>query len=376
MAGDVDGGLPSESTWRRGDPLVGVVVGGLLVTVVAGLVQIRFGAYEMPLGTVLDALLDTGVWFRPKVLATLLLGDGVAHFLGVHAATDHLSNPTFVVWTMRLPRVLVGVLVGANLAVAGAVFQAITRNELASPYVLGISSGAGLAVLLVLTVVPTAAGLLPVAASLGGAAAFVLVYAIAWRGGTSPVRLVLAGVVVATVGQSLQTGLFYLLDNKAAVSKAIEWTTGSLTGVGWTQVHVAAVPTLVVLPLLVIFSRQLDVLMLGERTASSLGMPVEYVRFGVAALAIVATAAAVAVAGLVSFVGLIVPHVVRTVLGGSDQRRLLIGCVVAGPALVVAADVVARLALSPLQLPVGIVTGLIGGPYFLYLLRRADPLTT
>jgi iron complex transport system permease protein len=316
------------------------------------------------------------VWLDAEVLATLVLGDGPARSLGLHASTAHLSNPTFVVWTLRLPRVLVGVLVGANLAVAGAVFQAITRNELASPYVLGISSGAGLAVLLVLTVAPTAAGLLPVAASLGGAAAFLLVYAVAWRGGTSPVRLVLAGVVVATVGQSLQTGLFYLLDNKAAVSRAIEWTTGSLTGVGWTQVHVATVPTLVVLPLLLLVARQIDVLLLGERTASGLGMPVEYVRFGVASLAIVATAAAVAVAGLVSFIGLVVPHVVRTVLGGNDQRRLLVGCLFAGPALVVAADVVARLALSPLQLPVGIITGLLGGPYFLYLLRRADPLTT
>ncbi|MFB6078039.1 MAG: FecCD family ABC transporter permease, partial [Halarchaeum sp.] len=289
--------------------------------------------------------------------------------------TDGLATPAVVVWTLRMPRVVAAVLVGANLAVSGAVFQALTRNELASPYVLGVSGGAGLAVLLTLVFFAGASLLLPFAAAVGGTLAFLLVYAIAWKRGTSPVRLVLAGVVVATVFQSLQTGLFFFLGDSAAVKTALAWITGSLTGVEWAGVRLALVPTLLVLPACALAARHLDVLLLGEDTARSLGMAVERVRFALAALAILAAATGVAVAGLVGFVGLVVPHAVRTLVG-SDSRRVVLGCVVAGPALVVVADVGARLALAPLQVPVGVLTGVIGGPYFLYLMRKHDDFST
>jgi len=155
---------------------------------------------------------------------------------------------------------------------------------------------------------------------------------------------------------------------------AVEWLAGSLTGVDWTEVRTVAVPTLFVVPAALVSARQLDVLLLGERTARSLGMPVERMRFLLSALAIVAASAAVSVAGLVGFVGLVVPHAVRTFVG-SDYRRLMVGSIFAGPALVVVADVVGRLALGGTQVPVGVVTGLIGGPYFLLLLRRTDSFT-
>ena len=300
---------------------------------------------------------------------------------------------SLIIWNIRLPRVVVGVLVGMNLAVSGAIFQAVTRNELASPFILGVSSGAGLMILLTLVVfsgasiaIPVVVGvvvldpatLLPLIASAGGVVAFLIVYAIAWKNGTSPVRLVLAGVIVGTVLNSMQTALFFFASDLGTVQAAIAWTTGSLTGVDWEQVRTVLPPTLLVLPGALLGARYLNVLLLGESTASALGMRVERARFLLSAVAILAAAASVAVAGIVGFVGLIVPHMVRTVVG-SDYRRLMVGCVFVGPALLVAADLGARLAFqfatgAPLQLPVGIVTGLVGGPYFLYLMRRRNEL--
>ncbi|MFC6976321.1 FecCD family ABC transporter permease [Halomicroarcula sp. GCM10025709] len=340
-----------------------VVVGSLVVLAVSAFVQIRYGSYAMTDRMVFEAVFDPAVVANPSVLANLLLG----------GPFPEVDNTTLIVWKLRIPRIFVGVMVGANLAAAGAIFQAVTRNELASPYILGVSSGAGLAVLAVLILLPVLSGYLPFVAAAGGTAAFLLVYAIAWQNGTSPVRLILAGVVVTTICHSLQTGLFFFAGNTGVVQTALSWLTGSLTSTDWGDVRLALPWTLLVLGLAVAGSRQLNVLLLGERTAGSLGMRVERVRFGLSAVAILATAVSVAVAGLVGFVGLVVPHLVRNLVG-SDYRRLLVGCLFVGPALVTAADVGARLALSPIQLPVGIVTGLLGGPYFLYLLRKNQRL--
>jgi iron complex transport system permease protein len=284
-----------------------------------------------------------------------------------------MSKQSLIVWNIRLPRVFVAVVVGMNLAVSGAIFQAVTRNELASPFILGVSSGAGLMILLTLVVFSGLTAFLPLIASVGGAIAFLVVYAIAWKNGTSPVRLVLAGVIVGTVFGSVQTALFFFADDIGVVQSAIAWTTGSLTGTDWEQVRMALPWTVVAMLLALVSSRQLNVLLLGEQTASSLGMSVEKVRFALSGVAVLAAAASIAVAGIVGFVGLIVPHMVRNVVG-SDYRKLVVGCVFAGPALMVAADVGARLALNPIQIPVGIVTGLVGGPYFLYLMRKQDKM--
>jgi iron complex transport system permease protein len=343
--------------WVDGS-LVSLAFGSFALVVAAGLIQVSFGTFTMSLSTAWHAVLDPQVVFDSQAWRAFLLGGEV----------PEMSRESLVVWTIRLPRVFVAAFVGMNLAVSGAIFQAVTRNELASPYVLGVSSGAGLAILLTLVVFTGLASYLPILAALGGTAAFLLVYAIAWQGGTSPVRLILAGVIVSTIFNSLQTGVFYFADDLGAVQSAIAWTTGSLTGVDWEQVRIVVPWTALFIPVALVSSRQLNVLLLGERTAQSLGMSVERVRFGVSAVAIVLAAASVAVAGLVGFVGLIVPHVVRSIVG-SDYRRVLAGCVFAGPALLVVADIGARLALGT-QIPVGIVTGIIGGPYFLYLMRK------
>jgi len=343
--------------------LVLFCLGSAAVTLVAGLVQVSFGAYTMSLPEVWRAVFDPDVLFDLAAWNAFLLGGEM----------PEMGRDSLVVWNIRLPRVFVAVFAGATLAVSGAVFQGVTRNELASPFVLGVSSGAGFAVLATLVVFSGLAPFLPFIAALGGAVAFLVVYAIAWKGGTSPVRLVLAGVIVNMVFHSLQRGLFFFADDLGVVQTGIAWITGSLTGVGWEQVRFSLLPTVVALAVALAGARQLNVLLLGEQTARSLGMRVERTRFLLSGVAILAASVAVSIAGVVSFFGLVVPHIVRNVVG-SDYRRLLVGCLFAGPALMVAADVGARLALGGAQVPVGVVTGLLGGPYFLYLMRRQQSM--
>ncbi|WP_049912927.1 FecCD family ABC transporter permease [Halococcus thailandensis] len=346
--------------WIDGS-LLALVFASVAVVVVAGLIQVSFGAFSMSIAQAWQAVFNPDVLLNPKALEAFFLGGEI----------PEMGRRSLIVWNIRLPRVLVGAFVGMNLAVSGAIFQAVTRNELASPFILGVSSGAGLMILLTLVVFSGLSAILPLIAAIGGAIAFLIVYFIAWKNGTSPIRLVLAGVIVSTVLGSVQTGLFFFADDLGVVQSAISWTTGSLTGTDWEQVRMVLPWTGVAMALALVSARQLNVLLLGESTAKSLGMSVERVRFALSGVAVLAAAASIAAAGIVGFVGLIVPHMVRNIVG-SDYKKLVIGCVFVGPALMVAADVGARLALSPVQIPVGIVTGLIGGPYFLYLMRKQD----
>ncbi|SMO82398.1 FecCD family ABC transporter permease [Halorubrum cibi] len=361
--------------WLLDAKLVVVALSSLAVIVAAGLVQVSFGAYSMTVGQAWRAVLDPAVLLDPRWLLNFVVGEGLMRAVtGFQGELPQLTHETLIVWNIRLPRVLVGVLVGANLAVSGAIFQAVTRNELASPFILGVSSGAGLTILLTLVVFGSLSAFLPLIAALGGSIAFLIVYAIAWKNGTSPVRLVLAGVIVGTVFSSLQTALFFFADDIGVVQSAIAWTTGSLTGTDWEQVRLALPWSFVAVTLSIAGARQLNLLLLGEGTAKALGMSIERVRFALSGVAVLAAAASIAVAGIVGFVGLIVPHMVRNLVG-TDYKRLIVGCLFVGPALMVAADVGARLGMSVIagtdaQIPVGIVTGLVGGPYFLYLMRK------
>jgi iron complex transport system permease protein len=180
-------------------------------------------------------------------------------------------------------------------------------------------------------------------------------------------------VIVSTVFGSVQTGLFFFAEDLGTVQNALAWTTGSLSGTRWADIRLIAPWTIGAIVLTLAGARHLNLLLLGERTARSLGMSVERIRFGLSGVAILAASASIAIAGIIGFVGLIVPHVVRTVVG-SDYKKLVVGSLFVGPALLVAADMLARLALSGTQLPVGILTGIIGGPYFLYLMKRKQNL--
>ncbi|ELY63169.1 FecCD family ABC transporter permease [Natrinema versiforme] len=351
----------SRFGWLFDPNLITVVLGSLAIVFAGGLIQVSYGAYSMTFAQAWAAVFNPNVVFNPQAWDAFLLGETM----------PEMSTESLIVWNIRLPRVFVAALVGMNLGVSGAIFQAVTRNELASPFILGVSSGAGLMILLTLVVFGSLTAFLPLIAALGGAGAFLIVYVIAWKNGTSPVRLVLAGVIVGTVFGSLQTALFFFADDIGVVQSAIAWTTGSLTGTDWEQVRLVLPWSFVVVLLSVAGSRQMNVMLLGEQTAKSLGMSIEKVRFALSGVAVLAAAASIAVAGIVGFVGLIVPHMVRNLVG-SDSKKLIIGCLFVGPALMVGADVGARLALSPTQIPVGIVTGLLGGPYFLYLMRKQE----
>ncbi|WP_253737604.1 FecCD family ABC transporter permease [Halohasta salina] len=355
--------LQNRFGWLFDPQLLAVALGSLAIVVIGGLIQVSFGSYSMTITQAWQAVFDPNVVLNLEAWNAFLFGGEL----------PEMSTESLVVWNIRLPRVFVAILVGMNLSVSGAIFQAVTRNELASPFVLGVSAGAGLMILLTLVVFGGLTAFLPLIAAAGGSVAFLLVYAIAWKNGTSPVRLVLAGIIVATVFESLQTSLFFFADDIGVVQSAIAWTTGSLTGTDWEQVRLALPWSVGALLLAVAGSRQCNVLLLGEQTAKSLGMSIERVRFALSGVAVLAASASIAVAGIVTFVGLIVPHVVRNLVG-SDYRKLIVGCLFVGPALMVGADVGARLALTPVQIPVGIVTGLVGGPYFLYLMRKQQQM--
>lgn len=272
-----------------------------------------------------------------------------------------------IVWQIRFPRTLVAALVGANLGIAGVILQGITRNPLGDPHILGFSAGAGVASVGLLRIVPDVPLALVPAAAFGGAlASAALVYALAWRGGISPVRFALAGVAVAALFTALSTAL--IATSKLFTQAALAFLAGGLYQRGWEHVHQVWPYTLVGTLIAVVVADSLNVLALGDDVARGLGMRVERTRALLAGLAAVLTGAAVAVAGLVAFVGLVVPHIAR-LLVGSDQRVVLPLSAVLGALLLVLSDAVARVVVAPGEIPVGIVTAVVGAPVLLVLIR-------
>ncbi|MEO8755740.1 MAG: iron ABC transporter permease [Casimicrobiaceae bacterium] len=278
-------------------------------------------------------------------------------------ATDTAAT---VVRDLRLPRALAAFAVGGLLAVAGALMQVLLRNPLADPYVLGLSGGAACGALAALLL---GVGVLATPAAFAGACiSTTLVFGLArGRGAWSPTRLLLTGVVVAA-GWGALIMLILSLAPDAQVRGMLFWLIGDLSGATHGGFALAALAIVLVLALLL--ARDATLLARGDATAASLGVPVRAVTFALHALAAAATAIAVTVAGSVGFVGLVVPHAVRLVIG-NDQRFLLPASALAGGALLVLADTLARTIIAPAQLPVGVLTALAGVPLFLWLLRRA-----
>jgi iron complex transport system permease protein len=288
-------------------------------------------------------------------------------------ATPEAAATHGIVWRLRLPRALVGALVGAMLAAAGVLLQGVMRNPLAAPNVVGLTAGAGLAATIALAAIPTQSAWLAPAAMAGAIIATMVVYVISWEpgSGTSPVRMVLAGVAVTAMLGAVSTTLMLTTDR--AAQAVIGWMAGSLEGTSWPALR-ALLPWLAIGTVLaVVLARSLDALQLGDDQARSIGVHAERTRV----LAIIAAAllagAAVSVAGLVGFVGLIVPHIARFLVGWRHLALLPVAAL-GGAALVVWADIAARQAFNPQQLPVGVVTALIGGPYFIFLLYRVRAL--
>jgi iron complex transport system permease protein len=328
----------------------------------------------------LGGVLLVGVALLAIALGTTGVGPGeayaiVAHrLLGVGTVTWPSSAET-IVWELRLPRIVAGAVVGAGLACAGTVFQALLRNPMADPYVFGTAAGASLgavAALILPAVLPLAAagwlgiGLVQVLAFAGGLGAVLIVYAVArGQGGTPVVTLLLAGYAVSSLLAAGVALLMFLAGDRLAA--VVSWLLGSLAGASWPRLTLAGPMVVASFALILVRWRGLNALLLGEAQAAHLGIEVEREKRILTALAALATSAGVAISGTIGFVGLVVPHLLRLAFG-PDHRLLLPGSMVFGAALLVLADLGARLAGG---IPVGIVTALIGAPFFLWLLRRS-----
>jgi iron complex transport system permease protein len=344
---------PQHSSKRRiPASLVILFLGGLLLFSV--IVAVSFGPTVIPFGT---------------ILAILLNGSGLLHF-----AREWDASTEVIIWQLRMPTVIAAALVGAALAVAGALYQGLLRNPLADPYLIGTSSGAALGATIAF-VLPASSlfffPLTPLLAFVGAMCTVLFVYTLARTDGQTPVvTLLLAGVVVNAVLVSCQTLILTLWTpgQGSGVLSLFSWLAGSVSLVSWGPLLVVAALVIGGVVLAQGLSGVLDAFALGEERAAHLGLHIERYKLLIVILASLLTAAAVSISGLIGFVGLVTPHLVRLLLG--PRHRLLIPASALGGAIfLVLADLFARVALAPAVLPVGIFTAFIGAPFFLFLLR-------
>jgi ferric citrate transport system permease protein len=311
------------------------------------------GTVLLILGVILSVSIGTANTNITTVFQAIFQGDG--------------SKEHTIINTLRLPRAIIGVLVGANLAVAGALMQAITRNSLASPQVFGVNAGASLIVVLSLVFFPDlSSSSLVYFAFMGAALGGIAVYSFASDGGITPVKLVLAGMAIHFFLSSLTQGVIIFSDQ---AKDALYWLVGAINGKTWLHVHSILPWSLGGIFLSIVFAPAISILVLGESMAQGLGQKVNQIRLIAGILVIILAGSAVAVAGPIGFVGLIIPHIVRKLVGG-DYRRIIPFSALFGALLVVYADTISRFIAYPFESPVGIVTALIGAPFFLYLAKK------
>ncbi|MFF2012484.1 FecCD family ABC transporter permease [Streptomyces sp. NPDC058195] len=341
-------GAPGPPEPRRSSSFV-LTAGLIAALLVCCLVSAGTGAYGIPLGDVLGS---------------------VQHRLGLGgAALDRVGES--VLWNVRLPRVVLALLVGASLGCAGALMQGVFGNPLAEPGVIGISSGAAVGAVGSIALGLTFLGnwTVTVCAFAAGLVTVLLVYALSRSGGrTEVVTLILTGIAVNAFAGAL-IGLFVFFADNAQISQITFWQLGSLAQATWPKVLAVLPCALLGLLVAPFYARRLDLLALGERPARHLGVDVERLRVVLVLVVALLTAAAVAVAGIITFVGLLVPHLLR-MANGPGHRFLLPGSALGGALVLVAGDLAARTVAAPAELPLGVLTALIGSPFFFWLLRR------
>ncbi len=292
---------------------------------------------------------------------------------GIEPGTAWSAAEESIIWQIRFPRVLGAAIVGAGLACAGVVFQGLLRNSMADPYLLGTSGGAALAATIAFAV-PFAVGyitygLVPIAAFCGALVAVLVVYRLAHVGMHTPITtLLLAGFAVSSMLGALMSGMMLL--SHGTLERVVLWTLGGVSTSGWGMLLTVTPLIAVGCVLAFALSNDLNAFLLGEEQAAAMGVNVEQRKFLLLAVGALMTGAAVALSGLVGFVGLIVPHFVRIVLG-PNHRLLLPASFLCGAIFLVFADLIARTVLAPQELPLGVVTALVGAPFFILLLRRA-----
>lgn len=310
---------------------------------------------------------------RVSILDTFRIVGSKIPLIKKHISLDHIpSSAQTIIWKIRIPRVLLGVLVGASLSMAGAAFQGMLRNPMADPYVIGISSGAALgasiAIILSLGFIVPGISSISIFAFAGALIAVILVYNIARTRNKVPVTsLLLAGVAVGQFFTAIMS--FIMIIHDKAMTKIIYWTLGSLSGKGWDPIVKTSIPLIGSMLIISFFAKDLNIILTGEESAKSLGVDIERTKRYILFLGTLITSIAVSISGIIGFVGLIIPHTTRLLLG-PDHRILLPASALLGGVFMVFTDTIARTVISPVEIPVGIITALFGGPFFIYLLRN------
>ena len=298
---------------------------------------------------------------------SIRLGTYTLSFEEIWAAFQPDDKNYFTLMEYRLPRAVLAILLGGALAISGVLVQSVVRNPLASPDILGINNAAGLVAVSVLMFLPNLAFYwMPIFAFLGGVLSFVILWIVCGFN-FRPIKMAIIGVALSALWAAISH--YLMLTNPVEINTAMLWLTGSLWGRSWSYLNVVLPWLVVLLPLPFIFCRDLDTLGLGENKASTLGVTVNKVQISVLVLAVALSTTAVAICGPIAFLGLVAPHLARRLVGGR-HRTLLPAALIIGALLLQLSDILARVIAPPTELPAGILTAIIGAPYFFYLLMR------
>ncbi|MEK4174088.1 iron ABC transporter permease [Lysinibacillus sp. FSL L8-0312] len=318
-----------------------IIITTFVVTILAAIVAIGLGSVHISV---------------PDILSTLINGH------------DQEGVYTTIIWDIRLPRVLLALIIGASIAISGALLQAVMGNPLADPGLTGVTSGAAAFVLLILLANPELTHLIPLAAFVGGLIAAAIVYALAWRRtGITPITIILSGVAVNALCGGVIGFLSILYSDR--LPSAVQWMNGSLAAKGNASLHMIYVYAIIGWILSIFAIRKANIIRLGDQVATNLGESVTRIRIMLSILAVFLAAISVAAVGMIGFVGLIVPHMAR-LLVGSDYKYMLPMSMAMGAIVLLIADTGGRTLFAPLDIPAGILMAVLGGPYFLYLMRK------
>lgn len=317
--------------------IVSVILILSISLVVAFLISLSFGAYKISIPEILKA---------------------------IFVEREGLSRT--IIWKVRVPRTCVAGAVGVCLSLSGAILQGVMRNPLASPSTIGVSAGAGLVATITLVLFPNYAYLLTPFAFIGAFIVTLIIYVVAWKDGVNPLRMILSGIAISSLVNAIINIILILYPDR--VHNTLGFTIGSLSAKTWTDFKLIIPYAVIGFILSMLMSKKLNILMLGDEIATSLGLRIERVRMFLIMLASLLAASAVSVVGMLGFVGLMVPHITRLIVG-SDYRYLLPASSLLGATLVILCDTIARVIVEPIELPVGIVLSILGVPFFLFLLR-------